>query len=232
MKKRFVPYLILWAILFALFQVIAFVAPGWKGQEKYTAAFWIGYGLITVMFFGQLICSWFAFKADSLQKLFYRISLIRTSYVGLILSFVFGGLTMILNFLPGWVGAIVCAIVLVANALTVVKASAAVDAVEQIDEKIKAQTFFIRSATLDAESILTRAESPESKAACTQVYEAIRYSDPMSHEALASLEAQISLRLAALQTAVAEKNQAVVESTAKELVLLVGDRNRKCRLLK
>ena len=52
MKKVFQKYLILWAVLFVLFQVIAFISPGWGGVEKYTASFWIGYVGITIAFVG------------------------------------------------------------------------------------------------------------------------------------------------------------------------------------
>ena len=83
MKKLFKSYLILWAILLVLFNVIAFVSVGWSGQEKYTASFWIGYIAIMLMFGGQLYCAYLAFKADTAKKLFYNLSLIRISYTGL-----------------------------------------------------------------------------------------------------------------------------------------------------
>ena len=100
MKKSFKLYLIAWAALLALFNVIAFISVGWADQEKYTASFWVGYIFITIMFIGQLGCSYMAFKADTAQKLFYNISLIRTSYAGLIASFIFGGLCVLISPMP------------------------------------------------------------------------------------------------------------------------------------
>ena len=202
MKKRFNLYIVAWAVLLALFNVIAFVSVGWVRQEKYTSSFWIGYVFITVMFIGQLICSYMAFKADSAKKLFYNISLIRTSYIGLIVSFIVGGLCMLISPLPYWVGVIVCAIILVANVLSVVKATAAIDEIERIDTKVKTQTFFIKSLTVDADTLMAQAKSEAVKAECRKVYEAIRYSDPMSNEALASVESQITVKFAVLSEAV------------------------------
>ena len=115
MKKRFSFYAISWTILLALFNVIAFVSPGWIGVEKYDAAFWIGYTFITVTFLGQLACAWFALKEDSTSKLFYKVSLITTSYIGLVVTFVIGGLCMLISPLPYWVGVIACSIVLAAK---------------------------------------------------------------------------------------------------------------------
>ena len=232
MKKRFNLYIIAWAVLLALFNVIAFVSVGWTGQEKYTSSFWIGYVFITAMFIGQLICSYMAFKADSAKKLFYNISLIRTSYIGLIVSFIIGGLCMLISPLPYWVGVIVCAIVLVANVLSVVKATAAIEEVERIDEKIKIQTFFIKSLTVDADTLMASARSEAVKAECRKVYEAIRYSDPMSNDALASVEGQITVKFAELSEAVKADNVEKVIKIANEVCILVGDRNKKRKLLK
>lgn len=232
MKKRFGIYAAAWAVLLALFSVIAFVSVGWAGQEKYTASFWIGYVLISVAFAGQLLCAYLALKEDNAQKVFYRVSLIRTSYTGLIVTFVVGGLCMLISPLPYWVGAIVCAIVLAVNVVAVLKASAAANEVECIDSKVKQQTFFIKSLTVDAESLLARAKSEEARAACKKVYEAVRYSDPMGNEMLAAVEYQITIKFAALFDAVTEGRDEAIAAAAQEVLVLVSDRNKKCKLLK
>lgn len=230
MKKRFHLYIVVWAVLLALFNVIAFVSVGWAGQEKYTSSFWIGYIFITVMFIGQLICSYMAFKADSAKKLFYNISLIRTSYIGLIVSFIVGGLCMLISPLPYWVGVIVCAIVLVANVLSVIKAAAAIDEIERVDTKVKTQTFFIKSLTVDADTLMASAKSEAVKAECRKVYEAIRYSDPMSNEALAAVESQITLKFAELTEAVKSDNEEMVFNISIELLTLISHRNKMCKV--
>lgn len=232
MKKRFTFYAIVWAVLLAVFNVIAFVAPGWEGYEKYTAGFWIGYVLITIMLLGQLACAYFALKEENNQKLFYKLPLITTSYAGLIVSFVFGGLCMLISPMPYWVGAIVCAIVLAATVIAVVKATAAGSEVERIDKKIKVQTFFIKSLTVDADGLLERAKSEAVRAECKKVYEAVRYSDPMSDDALASCESQITVAFAKLTGAVTADNAEDVKAAANEVLILLNDRNKKCKLLK
>lgn len=232
MKKRFNLYIVVWAVLLALFNVIAFISVGWEGQEKYTPSFWIGYVFITIAFIGQLICTRMAFKADSAKKLFYNISLIRTSYIGLIVSFIVGGLCMLISPLPYWIGAIVCAIVLVVNILSVAKASAAIEEIERIDTKIKTQTFFIKSLIVDADTLMASAKSDAVKAECRKVYEAIRYSDPMSNDALAVVESQITVKFAELSDAVKEDNAEKVVMLANEVMIIIGDRNKKCKLLK
>ncbi len=232
MNKRFGFYAIWWASLLALFNVIAFVSVGWEGQEKYTASFWIGYILISAAFLGQLACAFYALKETNAQKLFYRISLIKMSYSGLIATFVWGGLCMLISPLPYWVGVLLCTIVLVSNVLSVLKTAVAVSEVERIDRKVKQQTFFIKSLIVDADTLMSRAQSESAKDTCKKVYEAVRYSDPMSNEMLSSVEGQITLKFAEFSDAVAAGDDAAIDTKAQEVLILIKDRNNKCKLLK
>lgn len=232
MKKAFKFYSAIWFVLFVLFNVIAFVSVGWTEIEKYTPSFWIGYIFITVAFIGQIICTYFALKDNDLKKTFYNISLISTSYTGLILSFIFGGLCMIISPLPYWVGIIFCAIVLGFNVIAVVKATAAIDIVSGIDEKVKESTLFIKSLTVDAENLISRAKSENIKAECKKVYEAVRYSDPISNGSLTSIESDITIKFSKLSDAVVSEDAESVVILADEIIILLGDRNKKCKLLK
>ena len=173
-----------------------------------------------------------AVKDNDIKKTFYNVSLIAVSYTGLILSFVFGGLCMIISLLPYWVGILLCAIVLGINVIAIIKASAVVDIVSSIDEKAKESTFFIKSLTVDAESLMSRAKSETIKAECKKVYEAIRYSDPMSNGALVSIESEITIKFSNFSDAVVSDKFNVASECATELVILIDERNKKCKLLK
>lgn len=232
MKNTFKSYVAAWSVLLVLFNIIAFFSGGITNTAKYTASFWVGYVFVTLAFIGQLLCAKKALEAENLEKLFYNISLITLSRTGLILTFVVGGLCMFISSLPYWVGVIICMIILSLTAIAVIKANVAADVISEIDKKVKDKTFFIKSLTVDAEGLLARASSNDIKAECKKVYEAVRYSDPMSDEALASSESQITLKFAELTTAVSDNNLEAVKKIANEVIILVDDRNKKCRLLK
>ena len=138
---------------------------------------------------------------------------------------------MVIPNLPNWVGIIVCLLILAFTAIAVVKAKAAADVVEKIDNKVKAQTLFIKSLTVDAESLLARVATLEAKDACKKVYEAVRYSDPMANDALAGVESQITLKFNEFSNAVTSGADSI-GNLANELVVLIGDRNKKCKLVK
>lgn len=232
MKKIFKLYLVIWAALLAAFNIVSFVSVGWAGHEKYTPSFWFGYALITIAFLGQLGCAYFALRDGQLKKTFYRLSLMSASYAGLILSFVFGGLCMLVPVLPYWLGILLCGIVLAFNVIAVVKAAAAIEIVSGIDDKSESYTVFIRALTADAQGVAALAKSDAVKAECKKVYEAVRYSDPMSSPALEETEMKIAGQFVVFSDAVKSDDIRAAQIAGDALIVLVTERNRKCKLLK
>ena len=233
MKKNFKLYIICWAILLVLFNIICFVTPNEAaGLNKFGGAFWVGYIFITAAFIGQLVCAYIAFKAENLKKLFYNLPLITLSYTGLVLTLVFGGAAMTIPNLPNWIGIIVCLIILAFTAIAVISAKAAGTVVSNIDEKIKTNAAFIKEMTVETQNLMNRANAPKLKEYCKKVYEALRYSDPMSKEQLTDIENRIKEEFDALTDAVISDDLDGTETGAKELCDLINVRNRKCKLLK
>lgn len=225
-------YLTVWAVLLAVFNVVCFVIPPRiAGFDRFDGSFWVGYVFITVSFIGQLICAFIALSSTDKGKTFYRIPLVRVSYSGLISTLIFGGICMAIPMLPEWIGIIVCVLVLAFTVVAVAKATVAAAAVEAIDEKIQTQTFFIRNLTVEANSLMNRAQTEKAKSACKKVYEAVRYSDPMSNAGLAEVEGRISAAYSRFTEAVLNGSDEVT-GMAEEVVTLVAERNSRCKLLK
>ena len=233
MKKSFGLYSIVWAICLAIFNVITFVTPNEiGGVSKFSSSFWVGYVFITIAFLGQLACAFVAFKAEALKKFFYNIPLLSISYGGLVAMLIVGSIFMAIPVLPEWIAIIASVIILAFNAIAIIKATAAADIVSGIDEKIKTQTFFIKSLSADAQSLMTSAKSDELRAEVKKVYEEIRYSDPMANPALSDLDKQIEKQFAAFTDAIKAEDADLAKETATALVEMVERRNQKCKLLK
>lgn len=233
MNRNFKYYLLIWAILFALFNVVVFVVPNSAaGMSKFGGAFWSGYIFITLAFIGQLVCGYFALKTEQLKKLFYNIPLITISRTGLVLTLIFGTACMSVPNLPNWIGIIVCMAIFAFTAAAVIKAGFAGEVAENIDDKIKAKTSFIKLLTADAESLLMSAKNDTVKAECKKVLDKIKYSDPMSNEKLAEIETEITDKFRQFADFVKNSETENVSIVADELVNLIDDRNNKCRLWK
>ena len=194
MKKGIKFYLPCWAIALAVFNVITFAVPSTVNVNKFTPSFWIGYAFITLMFIAQLVCSIVFFKQNTKEKRFLNIPIISLSYTALLVSIIIGAVTMAVPFIPYWVGIILDVLLVTFYAVAIISSKAAADAIENMDSKVKTQTIFIKSLTVDAESLLVQSKSDETKAIAKRVYEAIRYSDPMSNEALSTVETQITIK--------------------------------------
>lgn len=230
MKKGLKYYAPCWAIALIVFNVITFAVPATVNVNKFTSSFWIGYAFISLMFIAQLACSILFFKQGNNNKIFLNVPVIRLSYIALIVSIIVGAVAMIIPFIPYWVGIIVDVLVATFYAVAIISSKAAADTIESIDDKIKAQTFFIRSLTADAESLVSRAKSDDARAMAKKVYEALRYSDPMSNDALVNVDAEIENVFFAFSKNINSGENCT--ELADELVNLIGDRNRKCKLLK
>jgi len=234
MRKSFKFYALIWAVFFAAFNAVVFlvrpVIPGYV--VSYDTRFWVAWAFIVAAFMGNLACAYLAFRSENRKKTFYRFSLITISWSGLITMLVAGAVLMLIPDCPAWIAAIVCIVIFAFNAVAVIKALWAGDEAGRIEDKVKTQTAFIKNLTADAQSLVARAKSDAVKAECDKVYEAIRYSDPMSGGALSGVEAQIASKLGELSAAVDSDDAAKVKELADGLVILVGDRNNRIRLNK
>ncbi len=233
MKKSFSLYAIGWLAVLGLFNVITFVTPSEiDGISKFDTLFWVAYAFITLTFVGQLVCSYFVFQEKNLQKVFYNISLFRISITGLVTMLIVGSICMAVIQIPEWVGVIACCAVLVLNIVAVVKATLGISAIAEIDKKIKVKTLFIKMLTADATVLMQNTSDPALAPIAKKVYEAVRYSDPMSDDALASVEDRISEQFSAVSGAIDRGDATAAEAEAVKLQKLLNERNAKCKILK
>ena len=229
MKKSFGIYAVAWAAVLGLFNVITFVIPA---EDKFDTLFWIAYALITLFFVVQLACTYFIFKPDALEKKFYNIPLVSVSVTALIAMLVVGGICMGVKAIPDWLGIILCCVVVALNIISYARAAAGATIISAVDEKIKTQTFFIKSLSADAQALSARAQGDEMNALVHKIYEAIRYSDPMSNEMLADVESDIGAQFKIFSKAVSDNNSELASASADELLALISSRNAKCKILK
>ena len=227
MKKNFKVYAMIWGIAIIAFNIISFITPTDK-----TGSFWVGYTFITSMFIVQLICSSLFFKQNTKDKVFLHIPIITISYFALIISLVIGTIFMVITKLPIWIAIIISLLITAFYLIAIISMKPAIDVIENVDKKVKTQTFFIKSLTIDAQTLTLKSKSNEIKQISEKVYEALRYSDPMSNEALTNCESAITLKFKEFEKSVIDDNLELANNFSKELIILINDRNQKCKLLK
>ncbi len=220
-KNNLMSYLAL-GIVFALFNVIAFVIPTDK-----TATFWTAYAFSVVAFAVQIPLWKIALgKKDTLKSKFLGIPVIHVGITYLIIQLIAFAVFMIFPTLPVWLAVVVCAIILAISALCAITGQAGANKINRVEEKIKVKRAFIQFLQSDIEMLVEGETDAETKAALSKLAEKVRFSDPMSHEMLGELESRISAKVEEMKTTADKK--ALIE----EVTTLLTERNKKCKILK
>ena len=222
MKKNNLMSYIALGIVFALFNVIAFVIP----TEK-TATFWTAYAFSVVAFAVQIPLWKIAFgKKDTLKSKFLGIPVIHVGITYLIIQLIAFAVVMVFPTLPAWLAVIVCVIILAISALCAIAGQVGANEIKRVEEKNKVKRAFIQFLQTDIEMLVEEETDVETKAELKKLAEKVRFSDPMSHEMLAELESRICAKVEEIKTATDKKG------LIAEVTTLLTERNKKCKILK
>lgn len=199
---------------------------------RYDSYLFAAAGIVIVGYIFSLISTLIAFKKkQDITATFFGVPASYSGFVIYILLIVLSILELILRFNIS-IPCVIAVIIIVISSIKLVKICFAVNAVQNIDKKVKAQTFFIKSLTVDAQTLVQKAKTDEIKQIAKKVYEAIRYSDPKSNETLANAESSITFKFKEFEEAVINEDSDLALESSKELLVLINDRNQKCKLLK
>ena len=222
MKKNSVMAYAVLAISFTLFNVIAFVIPTAK-----TATFWIAYAFTVIAFASQIAIWKVAFNgANTLKSKFLGIPLIPVGITYWIIQIIAFVVFMALPLTASWIAVVVCALILGISAICLIGTEIGREEISRVEEKVEKKVFYIKSLQVDIEMLSSTESDVDTKAALIKLAEKIRFSDPMSNEALAELEAEISAKVKELKTA---ENKAEIITVLDSLIV---ERNKKAKLLK
>jgi hypothetical protein len=104
--------------------------------------------------------------------------------------------------------------------------------IEAVHENVKVKTSYMKMLQADVEMMAMRAADPTVKVAYTKLAESIRYSDPMSNEALVLVEGQMSAMAAQANNYILAGNNEAALQMCEQLTLMLIERNKKCMILK
>ena len=104
--------------------------------------------------------------------------------------------------------------------------------IKDTDKKQKIYSRTIRTLTSEAEHLMDSVDIPEIKDQATVVYKAIRYSDPVSTASSEELDTRMQRQFASFKNAAIEGDAELAAYSAQELLLLIDERNKACRLTK
>ena len=221
MKKNSTKGYVILGILFALVSIIAFAVPTIK-----TATFWIAYVFTAAAFAAQIIIWNKALGKEELKSKFLGFPVVHIGIVYAIIQTVAFAVFLFVPTLPAWSAIVVCSFIAGVSAVCMISADAGRNEIERVEAKVQKKVFYIRELQTDIELLAGAETDTDTKTALTQLAEKIRFSDPMSNEQLTDLENKISAKVLELKTA-ANKVEIITE-----IISLLNERNKKCRILK
>lgn len=229
MNKVSKVFTVIWSMCFLLFNIIAFAMPN---HSKFSLSFWIGYGFFAIFFVGQLASTLYTFKDNEANKLFYKVPVIVIGYIGIIVAFIIATFTMSVLDFPIWIGIILNLIVLVIVSIIEILSASTGAFLLGMDKSVRSATTLMRSLTVNSEHLLSITKTAEMRVEVKRVYEAIRFSDSMSSMRLSEINMAIQREFAVFQEAVIEEDISLVQASGIEMISLIDERNKKCKLLK
>lgn len=225
MKKDFMRSALCLGVLLVLYILLASLMPFSK-----TAVFWISFVFTLAAFAvtGWSLYTAFLKKPDSTSRFYgFPIARIGVIYGGGQLAA--GLLFMALGkWTPTWLVVLVYAAMLGAAVIGLVSADAVVETIHTQDQKLKKDVTFMRSLQSKANQMAAQCNLPEMQQFC----ENVRYSDPVSSEALAEIERDLSAAVDDLQSAIVDGDTQVIAQLARKADGLLRERNRVCKLCK
>ena len=221
MKRKGLAYAVL-TIAFALFNVVVFAIP----TEK-TATFWIAYAFSAIAFLLQIVIWKLAFEGtDTIKSKFLGIPLLSVGFRYLVIQVIAFAVFMIFPALPTWIPVVVCSVILGGSAICLIGTETGREEINRVEEKVKRKVFYIKSLQVDVEMLAETESDPTIKAELTKLAEKIRFSDPVSSDALAEIESEIVNKIKEIEAS-KDKLAIIAVTTA-----LVEERNKKAKILK
>ncbi len=229
MKKDTIRGVLGLAVLLILFILVVFLIP-----FVHTAAFWVSFVFTLLAFAVVTAALYIAFvkKPDAKSK-FYGFPIARIGVIyglaQLVLSLLFMALSL---WVPVWVVVLACAIVLGAAVIGLISADTVVEEIHAQDAKLKKNVSLMRELQSKLNQMASQCDNPDAAAAVKRFAEELRYSDPVSSDALAEAEADLVAAVDDLQSAVVDGDSTAVKQLCSRASNLLAERNRLCKLNK
>ncbi len=229
MSKNNVRWWVVFGVVLVVFNVLAFALPFVK-----TPVFFVSYGFTMAAILAQIYVIRTAFfQGEELKSKFYGFPIARVGVIYLAAQLILGLIFMAVGtYVPVWIPIVVYTLLLGAAVIGFVAADAARDEVERQDVKQVKEVFVMRSMQASVNAMVDQCEPGELQTAVQKLAESLRYSDPVSNDALASIEAQLADSIRQLKQAVIDKDADGALKLCKNAEMILSERNQLCKLTK
>lgn len=228
-KKDTLRWFLSLAIVLALYLVLILVIPFVKN-----AAYWLSFGF-TLAAFGVAGAAGYVgvVRQEDAKSRFYGFPIAKIGLVYGVAQLALGLVVMALaSWIPAWLAAVVYVLMLGAACLGLIAADTVVEQIHVQDTKLRGDVRLMRSLQSKLNQMAAQCDNPDAAAEVKRFAEEMRYSDPVSSEALADIEADLAAAVDELQSAAVDGDSASVKQLCRKASGILAERNRLCKLNK
>ena len=230
MKKQGILMSIVALMIFVLYSAIAFVSAG----AVKDASFWISFAFTVFAFVvASISLVLIGRKKGIVHNWFLNYPIICYSVVYVVVQTVASIILITLRQkLAEPVAFLIQFAMLAVYVVLILVAFIAKISVEDVSKNIKAKSYYIDLLGVEAEMLCERCDDKQAVAVFKDFAEAVSFSDPMSSQALANLEREISAKVEEAKQLLAKNEVEKAVAICKEAKLLLIERNKKTKILK
>lgn len=210
------------AIVFLVYNLFVFILC-----KPQTAAFWISYVFMLIAF-GAIIASMFlAAKSLDVETIFFGIPLMQFALFYFIAE-LFASIVFMLfqNHISYKIPLLVQVLLLAVFLIFAIFSIAGRDATKAVKEDYKNKISSIKSLGVRVEVMANSTDDPELKAKLKRLAENIRYSDPMTNDAIADVEARIYRSISELDMACQDRDVVSALNLCTNIDRMLIERNK------
>lgn len=217
-----------WSVVIALIALIAFSVVTFVLPVKHSILFWMGYSFTVFAALFLLTVILLALNKPSLNDKFHGLPIVNLAWAYFALQLSLSIWQMIHFYLPYFFAVAADAVLAALFIILTILTYAAGNEIRRVEEKTAEKVFYIKNLQGDIE--LLKSSDPRMSKALKDLAETVRFSDPMSHSQLASVENMIMNKIQLLQENINDVDAAL--PLCSEMQSLFAERNKKCKLLK
>ncbi len=223
---------ILVAVVLIAYNVILFtLASG----DEHGATFWISYVFMLIAFVASALCAAILTGRENVPRdwlLSYPFYKHCAFY--LISEFIISIIFMLLDSVElAWqLPFVIQVILMVIFVVFIGSCFMAKEIIENVQKMQKVNTAFMKTLLVDVNMLVAKAQDTEVKNAFEEFADQLRYSDPVSSEASRHEEEEISNQVQKANTCLICNDKDGALQCCKKAMLLLLERNQKCKLMK
>lgn len=229
MRKDMKYGIITLGVLLGVYLLLVCIIPFPNVAEVYIS---VGYTLIAFAVAAYACYTAFIKKPDAKSR-FYGFPLAKLGFGYLVFQVIAGIPFMIWGaYVSWWVSMALFSVALAVVILGLISVEAVVEEIHVQDRQLKKDTKLMRALQSKVNQMAAQCDNPDAAAALKRFSEEMRYSDPVSSDALAEIEADLSAAVDELQSAIVDGDSNATKQLCRKASAVLAERNRLCKLNK